>query len=212
MAPADRPIAYSPFPDVIDELLIGHARFDQCGTHHRIDLDDLVHPLQVENDLSPVVRCRCTVAEIVTRRDRPDRNLILVADGHDALDLFDRGGGQRRGRRKLLLRFRHHDFPVGDQLFVPQQDAILPQQRSELVDRLLKRLLRHAAGKDGAVLLCHLRELLQGSIRNETKVPVRGGLPVLGTPERAAVACPPPNKASIDPNAAGHDWASAKEL
>ncbi|MNN31736.1 hypothetical protein D3C81_1454340 [compost metagenome] len=155
---------------VVVQLLVGHARLDQGGAQVRVDVDDLVHLLQVEDHLAALAGSRRTVAEVAPGGDGPHRDLVLVADIHHALHLFDAGGGDDGGRRMFGVVHGHHDLVVGDQLLVLGQDVFLAQQLAELADGLLEVGGIHAAREQGTVvLLGHLVSSFKPRSRTKRK-------------------------------------------
>ncbi|MCY1420624.1 hypothetical protein D9M71_362510 [compost metagenome] len=158
------------FLQVVVQLLVGHTRFDQRSAQVRIDVEDLVHFLQVENHLAALARCRGAVTEVPPGGDGPDRNPVFVADLHHALHLLDRGGGNGSGRRMFGVVHRHHDLGVGDQLLVLDQDILLAQQRTELADRLLEIGGIHSAREQGILVwLGHLISSFKPRSRTKRK-------------------------------------------
>ena len=78
--------------DVVVELLVGHARLDQCGAKLRVNMDDLVHQPQVQHDLTALAGRSRSIAKIATGRDGPDGHFVGIANLQDRLDFFHRLG------------------------------------------------------------------------------------------------------------------------
>src|SRR5690606_10541480 len=140
---------------LVVHLTVGHARLDQCVAHFRVDLDDLVHFLQVKNDRTALPRGIRAITEVAAGGDGPDRNAVLVTDLHYTLDLFHGGGGDCGGGRVGGVLHGHHDLVVGNQLLLFHQHVLVTQQGAELLHRCVEFLLRHAAGQYAIVLFRH---------------------------------------------------------
>ena len=140
---------------VVVKLLVGDAGFDQSGAQIGIDFDDLVHALQIHDDLAALHRRRRTVAEVLAGRDRIDRDLVLVEHLEHGLDLLDAGGRDGRRGRVLVVGHRHHDLVVGGQANLIHHDVFGAKNCLELADRLVEFTCRDALGQSLA-LCAHL--------------------------------------------------------
>src|SRR5690606_20977318 len=61
------------FLQVVIQLTVGHAGLDQGGTQLSVDVKDLVHLLQVEDDLTTLPRGGGAITEVAAGGDGPDR-------------------------------------------------------------------------------------------------------------------------------------------
>ena len=97
-------------PDVLLLLLDGvvdieerHARLDRVVRVLVVDLDDLAHALQVQDDGPFDAWSRAAVAEILAPGDSPDGDGVGVADLEDGLDVLDGDGEETGGAASPLL-------------------------------------------------------------------------------------------------------------
>src|SRR5690606_17534314 len=162
------------FLQVVIQLTVGHAGLDQGSTQLSVDVKDLVHLLQVEDDLTALPRCGGAITEVAAGGDGPDRNLVFVTDLHHTLDLLHGGGGDGCRRRMVSVLRRHHDLVVGDELLVFHQHIVIAQQGAELGHGLLKLGRGYTLRQKLIGLLGHADWLLPVSIENETKWPLSG--------------------------------------
>jgi hypothetical protein len=139
---------------VVVELLVGHARFDQGGAQLGIDVEDLVHLAQIQHHLAALYRGGRAVAEVAPGGDGPDRHLELVADLDDLLHLFHRGGSDHGGRRVLLAGHGHHHLVVGAHHVAVDQHVLRAQGRLEAGNGGIELVFAHALGQ-GHVFACH---------------------------------------------------------
>ena len=77
------------------EIEIGDARLDQSEGTGFIKLDHLVHALQIDNDAAGHIGRRATITEILSGRDRKQRNAIFAGDAHNGLHLRNVGRRHR---------------------------------------------------------------------------------------------------------------------
>jgi hypothetical protein len=84
--------------DRLVEVEPAHARFDDGVPQLLVDLEHAVHPSQAQDDRAAHSRRRAAVPVVAASAMRPERDLVLVRDPHDLLDLLDRlGHDHRRG-------------------------------------------------------------------------------------------------------------------
>ena len=152
---AGQPERYVVFLQVVPQLLIGDAGLHQRRAQHRVDLDDLVHVLEVEHDLPARAGRGRAIAEVPAGRDRPDRRLELVADLQDPLHFLDGRREDRGARPVLLVRRGHHDLAIGSELLVAGEHAIGAEQAAQLGKRRLELLRGDALGQGLLGLVSH---------------------------------------------------------
>jgi hypothetical protein len=87
--------------DVAIEIEVAHARLDERRRVLLADLEDAVHALQVEHDAPREIRSRAAVTQVLTGRDRVERNPVGVRGAHDRPHLLHRV--RRDGRRSGSL-------------------------------------------------------------------------------------------------------------
>ncbi len=90
------------------DVEVADTGFDEGVGVLLADLENAVHPLEVQDHTAGIDRCRAAVGKVAPGRDRVERDGVAIGDGEDLLNLLDRIGSDRR-RDDLLLRL----FPVG---------------------------------------------------------------------------------------------------
>ena len=99
-----------------------------------VDLDDPVHPLQVENDAAGQGGGGSAVAQILARGDGIDRNAIPVGDLDQLDDLVRIVRRHRRGRG-ALIGFAPQDrvgVAIEFQVLVGSEEPLVPDDTREL--------------------------------------------------------------------------------
>ena len=128
------------FLEVVVELSIGDARFDEGVAEVGIDLKYAVHTMQIKHHLSTLGRGSGAVAQVLSGRDRPNRHLVFVADAHNFLNLLDSRRQDCRRRRMIRLGHRHHDLGVGRELVRAREHVGLAQDPTEVCHSGIKGL------------------------------------------------------------------------
>ena len=100
-----------------------------------VDLDDAVHPLEVEHHAAGIGGRRAAAAEVLTRRDRVERNAALVGDADHRLHLLGRAG--RHGSRRAAVLGQTSQRGIGvavmRHVLVGREDPVLADHAGELL-------------------------------------------------------------------------------
>ena len=88
--------------DVAIKIDVRDARLDEREVALVVARENAVHALQVDRDAAAHVRRRAAVGEVLARRDRVERDLVLVRRANDRLNLLRRVGAYGRGRDQLV--------------------------------------------------------------------------------------------------------------
>ncbi len=116
------------------QVEVADPGFDERIGKRFVDINNAVHPLQVQHDRTRQPRRRATVRKITPGGNGPERNAVLRGDAQSRADGFDRvrlqrsGGGERRrlaGGERIAVRgeigpgrhhmlFTHNRAPCGE--------------------------------------------------------------------------------------------------
>ncbi len=131
------------------EVEIGDARLDQHIGVALVDLEDPVHPLQVEHDAAGQHRRGAAIAEVLAGRDRIDRDLQGVGDAHHRLNFLDVRGRHGGGDHPLfgLAVERRIGVAIEVGVLIGGEHPVLADGGLELGDRLVEVALADARGK-----------------------------------------------------------------
>ncbi len=136
-----------PRPDVLVEVEERHPRFDQGVGVLLVDLDDPVHPAEVEHHRAPHPGRAAAVAEVLADGDRPQRDAVLAGDPHRRLHLFDAARPDRPGADEVLATPERIGVGIGGKIGVRAEHGILAERRGEGLQRLAQPAGRHAGWK-----------------------------------------------------------------
>ena len=123
--------------NVAVEIEVDDAGLDDRAAAPFVDGDDAVHALQIDDDAARQDRRRAAVAQVLARRDRVQRQLVLVRDAHDLLHLLDvdrRDGGRREPFRRLVA-FRRVRVAIERDVLVGLEHPLLADGGFELAQR-----------------------------------------------------------------------------
>jgi hypothetical protein len=129
------------------EIEESDAGLDDAVTLRLVDLDDAVHPAQVEHHRARHARRGTAIAEVLAARDRPQRNAKLVCDFQDALDLRHVRGSHRRRRCMARLFARRVGVDIGVAVLIGGQHPFPADDAGEGGQRLVE-LRRADAGRE----------------------------------------------------------------
>jgi hypothetical protein len=120
---------------------------DDCIRGVAVDLEDPVHPPQVDDDRAAHARRRAPVAVVPALGAHPQRNPVLVRDPHDRLELLDRLGLHDGGGLVVVPS----GVPVGiaelPQLLVIGEHVLHSDRRPEAVERGVESLRAEVGGE-----------------------------------------------------------------
>ena len=106
-----RPELQPPTLDLLEEIEEGDPRLDDRIAVFLVDLDDLLHALQVEHNGPLVNGAGPTVPQILATGNHPQGYLVSVGELDDRLDLFDAVGPD--GAAGAVLCSEREDVAVG---------------------------------------------------------------------------------------------------
>ena len=118
------------------------ARLDDGKRAVLVDLEHAVHLAKAHDHGSLQAGRRASVAVVHARRVCPERNLVLVRDPHDLLDLVDRLRHEHR-RRRVVVRCRERERVAElAELVLTRDHRLGAESRAEGLERERETLLR----------------------------------------------------------------------
>jgi predicted ATPase len=102
-----------------------------------VDGDDSVHALQIDDDAARQNRRGAAIPQVLARRDRIKRELVLVRDTHDLLHLLHarRRHGGRREPFCRLVALRRIRVAIECDVLVALEHPLLADGGLELAER-----------------------------------------------------------------------------
>ena len=103
------------FLQVLIELNIGNPRFDHRIGHFFVDLQHLVHPFHVNDQIAVYPGGRTTITKVFAGAVIPDWDFEPICQADDLLGLLDIGWCNRGTRNAKFSGGRRHSIQVGAQ-------------------------------------------------------------------------------------------------
>ena len=128
--------------DVAIEIDVGDAGLDEREVALVVADENAVHALQIDRDAAAHVRRRAAVGEVLARRDRVQRNLVLVRRADDRLHLLRRIGadGRRRDQLVRLVLDVREVVAIRVEIVVAREHPVAADGVLKLANGRLKRL------------------------------------------------------------------------
>ena len=179
------------FLEVVDDVVEADAGFHQHGVVAGVDVEDAIHPLQVEYDAAGQDRRGAAVTEVLAGGNGIERHQVLVGNPDDGLHLFRRigrdGGGDFRFQVRVLVD--GVNVLVESGVFVAGEDPLLADDIGEFL-QCAREVLFGDSGRNGHC--CFLVRVPAQACMEPTRFPARQrsepaattpGAPILHQPD-----------------------------